>query len=285
MFNETTMKLNIDPLLLSALREDISNEDISACSVVGTSQKGTADLICKEDGVLCGIDVFFRVFTLLDSGFSFTGFFSDGDAVHKGDIIAEIKGNLIAVLSGERTALNYLQRMSGIATYTNKTVALLGSGKTKLLDTRKTTPNNRIFEKYATKIGGAQNHRYNLSDAIMLKDNHISAAGSIASAVEKARRYGSFVNKIEVETENLEMVKEALEAGADIIMLDNMPIEMMKSAIKVINNRALIEISGNVNEETLPSLANLGADYISMGALTHSAPILDFSLKNLKSVD
>lgn len=284
MFNETTMKLNIDPLLLSALREDISNEDISACSVVGTSQKGTADLICKENGVLCGIDIFFRIFTLLDSGFSFTGFFSDGDAVHKGDVIAEIKGNLIALLSGERTALNYLQRMSGIATYTNKTVALLGSSKTKLLDTRKTTPNNRIFEKYAAKIGGAQNHRYNLSDAIMLKDNHISAAGSIASAVEKARRYGSFVNKIEVETENLEMVKEALEAGADIIMLDNMPIEMMKSAIKMINNRALIEISGNVNEETLPSLANLGADYISMGALTHSAPILDFSLKNLKAI-
>ncbi|SFD99526.1 nicotinate-nucleotide pyrophosphorylase [carboxylating] [Peptostreptococcaceae bacterium pGA-8] len=284
MFNETTMKLNIDPLLLSALREDISNEDISACSVVGTSQKGTADLICKENGVLCGIDIFFRIFTLLDSGFSFTGFFSDGDAVHKGDVIAEIKGNLIALLSGERTALNYLQRMSGIATYTNKTVALLGSSKTKLLDTRKTTPNNRIFEKYAAKIGGAQNHRYNLSDAIMLKDNHISAAGSIASAVEKARRYGSFVNKIEVETENLEMVKEALEAGADIIMLDNMPIEMMKSAIKMINNRALIEISGNVNEETLPSLANLGADYISMGALTHSAPILDFSLKSLKAI-
>ena len=282
--NNITMLMNADELIMSALREDITSEDVTTNAVMPVYKKGQVDLICKEDGILAGLEVFKRVFTLLDSETEFEMTVSDGDSVKKGDKLGTITGDIRVLLSGERTALNYLQRMSGIATYTNSIVKLLEGTKTKLLDTRKTTPNMRIFEKYAVKAGGACNHRYNLSDGILLKDNHIGAAGSITNAVRMAKEYAPFVRKIEVETETLDQVKEAVEAGADIIMLDNMTHEMMKEAIALIDGRAETECSGNVTKENVASLADLGVDYISSGALTHSAPIMDLSLKNLHAI-
>lgn len=284
MFDKVTLKLNVDPLILSALREDITSEDVSANSVMRDVQMGEADLICKEDGIICGLQVFERVFELLDEESSVEFFVKDGDPVSKGQLMAKLRGDVRVLLCGERTALNYLQRMSGVATYTRSMAQLLEGTKTKLVDTRKTTPNNRIFEKYAVKVGGGHNHRYNLSDGVMLKDNHIGAAGGVKKAVEMAREYSSFVRKIEVEVENLDMVREAVEAGADIIMLDNMTHDQMKEAIGYIDGRAEIEVSGNVTRENIASLADLGVDIISSGALTHSAPILDISLKNLHTV-
>ncbi len=284
MFDKVTLKLNVDPLIMSALREDITSEDVSANSVMREVQMGEADLICKEDGVICGLQVFERVFKLLDDETSVEFYVKDGDQVSKGQLMAKLRGDVRVLLCGERTALNYLQRMSGVATYTRSMAKLLEGTKTKLVDTRKTTPNNRIFEKYAVKIGGGHNHRYNLSDGVMLKDNHIGAAGGVKKAIEMAKEYSSFVRKIEVEVENIEMVKEAVEAGADIIMLDNMTHEQMKEAIEYIDGRAEIEVSGNVTRENIASLADLGVDIISSGALTHSAPILDISLKNLHTV-
>ncbi len=284
MFDKVTLKLNVDPLIMSALREDITSEDVSANSVMREVQMGEADLICKEDGVICGLQVFERVFKLLDDETSVEFYVKDGDQVSKGQLMAKLRGDVRVLLCGERTALNYLQRMSGVATYTRSMAQLLEGTKTKLVDTRKTTPNNRIFEKYAVKIGGGHNHRYNLSDGVMLKDNHIGAAGGVKKAIEMAKEYSSFVRKIEVEVENIDMVKEAVEAGADIIMLDNMTHEQMKEAIEYIDGRAEIEVSGNVTRENIASLADLGVDIISSGALTHSAPILDISLKNLHTV-
>ena len=284
MFDKVTLKLNVDPLILSALREDITSEDVSANSVMRDVQMGEADLICKEDGIICGLQVFERVFKLIDEETSVEFFVKDGDQVSKGQLMAKLRGDVRVLLCGERTALNYLQRMSGVATYTRSMAQLLEGTKTKLVDTRKTTPNNRIFEKYAVKVGGGHNHRYNLSDGVMLKDNHIGAAGGLKKAVEMAREYSSFVRKIEVEVENLDMVREAVEAGADIIMLDNMTHDQMKEAIGYIDGRAEIEVSGNVTRENIASLADLGVDIISSGALTHSAPILDISLKNLHTV-
>lgn len=282
--NRITTKLNVDNLIMQALQEDITSEDITTNSVMPTPRKGTVSLLCKEDGVIAGLDVFKRVFELLDATFAIKMYVSDGEQVKKGQLLAELNGDIRALLSGERTALNYLQRMSGIATYTNSIATLLKGSHTKLLDTRKTTPNNRIFEKYAVKVGGGYNHRYNLSDGILLKDNHISAAGGVKKAVSMAKEYASFVRKIEVEVENLEMVKEAVDAGADIIMLDNMDHETMKEAICIIDGRAETECSGNVTKENVVKLTDLGVNYISCGALTHSAPILDLSLKNLHSI-
>ena len=273
-----------DELILSALREDITSEDITTNSVMREYQTGEVDLICKEDGVIAGLEVFRRVFTLLDPATEVTFTVKDGDEVKKGEKIGLVHGDIRVLLSGERTALNYLQRMSGIATYTRSVVALLAGSKTKLLDTRKTTPNMRIFEKYAVKVGGATNHRYNLSDGILLKDNHIGAAGSVTAAVRMAREYAPFVRKIEVEVENLDMLREALEAGADIIMLDNMSVEDMREAVRLTAGRAETECSGNVTRENIERLVDIGVDYISSGALTHSAPILDLSLKNLHAV-
>lgn len=285
MFDKATLLCNVDPLILSAIKEDITSEDVSTNSVVKGPVKGTADLICKEDGIICGLDVFKRVFTLIDSEIEVDLKKEDGDKVVVGEVLATVTGDMRVILSGERTALNYLQRMSGIATYTNKTASLLEGTKTKLLDTRKTTPNNRVFEKYSVKVGGGNNHRYNLSDGVLLKDNHIGAAGSVANAIKMAKEYAPFVRKIEVEVENFDMVKEAVEAGADIIMLDNMKPEQLKEAIAYIDGRAEIEISGNVTKENLNLYVEMGVDYISSGALTHSAPILDVSLKNLHPVE
>ena len=282
--NEITMKLNADRLIRMALEEDITSEDITTNSVMRKKQMGEVQLLCKETGVIAGIWVFERVFTLLDENTETEFYVKDGDKVEKGQLLGLVKGDIRVLLSGERTALNYLQRMSGIATYTRQIADLLKGSKTKLLDTRKTTPNMRIFEKYAVKTGGGYNHRYNLSDGILLKDNHIGAAGSVRKAVEMAREYAPFVRKIEVETENLDMVKEALEAGADIIMLDNMSPEMMKEAVALIDGKAQTECSGNVTKENIERLISIGVDYISSGALTHSAPILDLSLKNLHAV-
>ncbi len=284
MFDKATLKLQVDPLILSALKEDISQEDVSTNSVMPTYTKGEVELICKQDGILCGMQVFERVFTLIDETTEFELFANDGDEIKKGQLIAKVTGDIRVLLSGERTALNYLQRMSGIATYTHQVASLLKGTNTTLLDTRKTTPNNRIFEKYSVKVGGGSNHRYNLSDGVMLKDNHIGAAGSIKKAVQMARDYAPFVRKIEVEVENMEMVKEAVEAKADIIMLDNMTHEQIKEAVDYINKRAEIEVSGNVTKENIAILTDLGVDYISSGALTHSAPILDLSLKNLHAI-
>lgn len=284
MFDKATLKLKVDPLILSALEEDITSEDVTTNSVMPIEKIGEVDLICKEDGILCGIQVFERVFTLLDDKTEFTFYAEDGKSIKKGELIAKIKGDIRVLLSGERTALNYLQRMSGIATYTKKVSDLLSGTKTTLLDTRKTTPNNRIFEKYAVKTGGGSNHRYNLSDGVLLKDNHIGAAGSVKKAVEMAKEYAPFVRKIEVEVENLDMVKEAIEAKADIIMLDNMSHEEIKTAMEYIAGRAEVEVSGNVTKENIATLTDLGVDYISSGALTHSAPILDLSLKNLHAI-
>ena len=282
--NDITMIMNADELILSALREDISSEDVTTNAVMREYKKGTVELICKEDGIIAGLDVFKRVFTLLDPNTEFEMTVKDGDAVKNGDKICTVTGDIRVLLSGERTALNYLQRMSGIATYTNSIAKLFEGSKTKLLDTRKTTPNMRIFEKYAVKVGGGHNHRYNLSDGVLLKDNHINAAGSITNAVNLAKEYAPFVRKIEVETETLDMVREAVEAGADIIMLDNMTHETMAEAIKIIDGRAETECSGNVTRENVEKLIDLGVDYISSGALTHSAPIMDLSLKNLHAI-
>lgn len=283
--NEITIKLVADKLIMQALEEDITSEDITTNAVMRERREGEVELICKEDGIIAGLWVFERVFTLLDPSTTVTLFVKDGDEVKKGQKMGVVTGDIRVLLSGERTALNYLQRMSGIATYTRSVAKLLEGTKTKLLDTRKTTPNMRIFEKYAVRTGGGYNHRYNLSDGVLLKDNHIGAAGSVKKAVEMAREYAPFVRKIEVETETLEMVKEAVEAGADIIMLDNMSLEMMKEAVDYIDGRASTECSGNVTKENAAQLAAAGVDYISSGALTHSAPILDISLKNLHPVD
>ena len=284
MYDQVTLKLNVDPLILSALKEDITSEDVSTNSVMPHPQAGEVDLICKEDGIICGLQVFERVFTLLDEKTEVEFFVKDGEEVKKGQLMAKVHGDIRTLLCGERTALNYLQRMSGIATYTHQVAALLKGSRTKLLDTRKTTPNNRIFEKYAVRIGGGNNHRYNLSDGVLLKDNHIGAAGGVKEAIQAAKEYAPFVRKIEVEVETLDMVKEAVEAGADIIMLDNMSDEMLKEAIGIIDGKAEIEVSGNVTAENIERLKNLGVDYISSGALTHSAPIMDISLKNLHRI-
>lgn len=284
MNNQITMTLNVDHLLMQALQEDITSEDITTNSVMRAPQAGEVQLICKQDGIIAGLQIFERVFQLLDDTVTVEFFCEDGDAVKSGQLMAVVRGDIRALLSGERVALNYLQRMSGIATYTHSIAKLLEGSKTKLLDTRKTTPNMRIFEKYAVKVGGGYNHRYNLSDGILLKDNHIGAAGSVTKAVQMAKEYAPFVRKIEIEVENLDMVKEAVEAGADIIMLDNMSPEMMKEAISLIDGRAETECSGNVTRENVECLLELGVDYISSGALTHSAPILDISLKNLHAI-
>lgn len=279
------MNLNVDNLILQALREDITSEDITTNSVMPEFKLGEVDLICKQDGVIAGLEVFKRVFELLDGNVTFDMHAKDGDAVTVGQHLGKITGDIRVLLEGERTALNYLQRMSGIATYTHSIAVLFEGSKTKLLDTRKTTPNMRVFEKYAVKVGGGYNHRYNLSDGILLKDNHIGAAGSVTKAVHMAQEYAPFVRKIEVECENLDMVAEAVEAGADIIMLDNMDKETMKEAIRIIGGRAKTECSGNVTKENVANLIDIGVDYISSGALTHSAPILDLSLKNLHPVE
>lgn len=284
MYDPITMKLNADPYILSALKEDITSEDVTTNAVMRKPRLGEVDLICKEEGIICGLDVFARVFELIDREVEVTIFVKDGDTVKAGEKMAKVRGDIRALLSGERTALNYLQRMSGIATYTRSVAALLEGTGIQLLDTRKTSPNNRIFEKYAVRIGGGHNHRYNLTDGVLLKDNHIGAAGGVKEAVTMAKEYAPFVRKIEVEVENLTMVKEALEAGADIIMLDNMTPEIMKEAIALIDHKAEIEISGNVTKENIERIKDLGVDYISSGALTHSAPILDISLKNLHPV-
>lgn len=285
MFDPVTIKLNADPLILSALKEDITSEDVSTNCVMPEYKKGQAELICKQDGIICGLGIFARTFCLLDESTEIRLFASDGDPVKKGVLLAIVTGDIRVILSGERTALNYLQRMSGIATYTSEVSAALEGTGTKLLDTRKTTPNNRIFEKYAVRVGGGNNHRYNLSDGVLLKDNHIGAAGGVEKAVKMAKEYAPFVRKIEIETETLDMVSAAADAGADIIMLDNMTPEMISEAIKIIDGRAETEVSGNVTKENIKSLAALGVDYISSGALTHSAPIMDISLKNLHAVE
>ena len=282
--NNITMALNADELILSALREDITSDDITTNSVMREYQLGEVELICKQDGVIAGLDVFKRTFELLDSKTEVTFTKKDGDTVKNGDKIGVVRGDIRVLLSGERTALNYLQRMSGIATYTRSIADLLKSSKTKLLDTRKTTPNMRVFEKYAVKVGGGYNHRYNLSDGILLKDNHIGAAGGVKEAVQMAKEYAPFVRKIEIEVENLDMLKEALDAGADIIMLDNMSVEDMKEAVKLVSGKAETECSGNVTKENVERLVDIGVDYISSGALTHSSPILDLSLKNLHAI-
>ena len=285
MFDTVTMKLNVEPLLLSALREDITSEDVSTNSVMPHAQMGEVDLICKQDGVLCGMQVFERVFTLLDENTQVTAYAADGDTIQKGQLIAKVRGDIRVLLSGERTALNYLQRMCGVATHARAVSSLLEGTKTRLLDTRKTTPNNRIFEKYAVRIGGGKNHRYNLSDGVMLKDNHIGAAGGVKEAIQRAKEYAPFVRKIEVEVEDLDMVRQAVEAGADIIMLDNMSHEEMAQALTIIDGKAEVEVSGNVTKENIARLTDLGVDFISSGALTHSSPILDLSLKNLHPVE
>ena len=282
--NDVTMKLNADELIKSALREDITSEDISTNSVMREYRLGEVDLICKQDGVIAGLDVFARVFEILDGNTEISFFCKDGDEVKKGEKLGKIRGDIRVLLSGERTALNFLQRMSGIATYTRSIADLLKGSKTKLLDTRNTTPNMRVFEKYAVKVGGGYNHRYNLSDGILLKDNHIGAAGGVKKAIEMAKEYAPFVRKIEIEVENLDMLKEAIEAGADIIMLDNMSVEDMKEAVRLTAGKAETECSGNVTKENVAKLVDIGVDYISSGALTHSSPILDLSLKNLHAV-
>ena len=282
--NQITMKLNADHLIMQALQEDITSEDITTNAVMGEACPGEVQLICKQDGVVAGLDVFKRVFELPDEKTEVEFYVKDGERVKSGQLMATLHGDIRVLLSGERVALNYLQRMSGIASYTRQIADLLAGSKTKLLDTRKTTPNMRVFEKYAVKVGGGYNHRYNLSDGILLKDNHIGAAGSVRKAVEMAKEYAPFVRKIEVEVEDLDMVKEAVEAGADIIMLDNMTPEIMKEAIRIIDGKAETECSGNVTRENVERLVSIGVDYISSGALTHSAPILDISLKNLHPV-
>ena len=285
MLNGVTMKFNIDDYIINTLKEDITSEDVSTNAVMPEDKQGRADLICKQDGVICGLDVFERTFKLLDDTSHFETKYKDGDRVKKGDLIGVIYGDVKAILSGERTGLNYLQRMSGIATITAEYMAELKGYKTVLLDTRKTTPNMRPFEKHAVKVGGATNHRYNLYDGVLLKDNHIGAAGSVTKAIEMAKAYAPFVRKIEIETETLDQVREAVAAGADIIMLDNMDNDTMKKALEIIDGRAETECSGNVTKERLKEIAEIGVDFVSCGALTHSAPIMDISLKNLTPIE
>lgn len=282
--NEITMKMQADQLIRMALQEDITSEDVSTNAVMPTATKGTVDLIAKEDGVIAGLDIYARVFTILDEKTEIDFYCKDGDEVKKGDLMATVTGDIRVLLSGERVALNYLQRMSGIATYTRQVAKLLEGSNVTLLDTRKTTPNCRVFEKYAVRVGGGCNHRYNLSDGVLLKDNHIGAAGSVTKAVQMAKAYAPFVRKIEIEVETLEQVKEAVEAGADIIMLDNMTPEVMKQAVELINGRAQTECSGNITKENIQKIREIGVDFVSSGALTHSAPILDISMKNLHAV-
>lgn len=284
MINTITMKINVDDYILNALKEDITSEDVTTNAVMSEAKQGEVELICKEDGIICGLDVFKRTFELLDNDTTFETNVKDGDSVNNGQLIGTVHGDIRVLLSGERTALNYLQRMSGIATFTKSLADELKGSNTKLLDTRKTTPNMRPFEKYAVKVGGGYNHRYNLSDGVLIKDNHIGAAGSITKAVEMAKEYAPFVRKIEVEVENLTMLQEALEAGADIIMLDNMDNETMKKAVEIVGNKAETECSGNVTKERLAEITKIGVNYVSSGALTHSAPIMDLSLKNLRAV-
>ena len=285
MTDPVTLALNADELIRSALREDISTEDVSTNAVMREYRGGSVQLICKQDGVICGLGVFARTFEILDKNTAIKFYAKDGDKVRKSQVIADITGDIRVLLQGERTALNFLQRMSGIATYTSQVAELLKGSGTKLLDTRKTTPNMRVFEKYAVRCGGGYNHRYNLSDGVLLKDNHIGAAGGVAAAVKAAKEYSSFVRKIEVEVETLEQCREAVEAGADIIMLDNMSPEDMKKAVAMIGGRALTECSGNVTKENIKLIISTGVDYVSSGALTHSAPILDLSLKNLRPTE
>lgn len=282
--NSITMKMQADKLIRMALQEDITSEDVSTNAVMRSAVKGTVDLIAKEDGIIAGLDVYARVFQILDEKTQISFNFKDGEAVKKGDLLGTVTGDIRVLLSGERVALNYLQRMSGIATYTKQVSKLLEGSKVTLLDTRKTTPNCRVFEKYAVRIGGGCNHRYNLSDGVLLKDNHIGAAGSVAKAVAMAKEYAPFVRKIEIEVETMEQVKEAVEAGADIIMLDNMTPEMMKQAVALIDGKAQTECSGNVTKENIAKIRDIGVDFVSSGALTHSAPILDISMKNLHTV-
>ena len=282
--NSITMKLQADELIRLALQEDITSEDVSTNAVMPHAVKGTVDLIAKEDGVVAGLDVYARVFQLLDELTEINFYCKDGDEVKTGDLMATVTGDIRVLLSGERVALNYLQRMCGIATYTRQVAKLLEGSKVTLLDTRKTTPNCRVFEKYAVRVGGGCNHRYNLSDGVLLKDNHIGAAGSITKAVHMAKAYAPFVRKIEIEVETLEQVKEAVEAGADIIMLDNMTPEVMKQAVELIDGRAQTECSGNITKENIARICEIGVDFVSSGALTHSAPILDISMKNLHAV-
>lgn len=285
MINGVTMKINVDEYILNTLREDITSEDVSTNAVMPEDRQGKAELICKQDGVICGLGIFERTFKLLDETARFETEVKDGDRVKKGQLIGVVYGDIKAILSGERTGLNYLQRMSGIATMTREYMDELKGYKTVLLDTRKTTPNMRPFEKYAVTVGGATNHRYNLSDGVLLKDNHIGAAGSITKAIQMAKAYAPFVRKIEIETETLEQVKEALDAGADIIMLDNMDNETMKKAVEMIGGKAQTECSGNVTKARLKEIAEIGVDFVSCGALTHSAPIMDVSLKNLTPIE
>lgn len=285
MLNGVTMKINVDDYIINTLKEDITSEDVSTNAVMPEDKQGRADLICKQDGVICGLDVFERTFKLLDQTSRFEANFNDGDYVKKGDLLGVIYGDVKAILSGERTALNYLQRMSGIATMTREYVNELEGYKTILLDTRKTTPNMRPFEKHAVKVGGAVNHRYNLSDGVLLKDNHIGAAGSVTNAIKMAKAYAPFVRKIEIETETLAQVQEALDAGADIIMLDNMDNDTMRKAVEMIGDKAQTECSGNVTKARLKEIAQIGVDFVSCGALTHSAQILDVSLKNLTTIE
>ena len=282
--NSITMKMQADKLIRMALQEDITSEDVSTNAVMRSAVKGTVDLIAKEDGIIAGLDVYARVFQILDGKTEISFNFKDGEAVKKGDLLGTVTGDIRVLLSGERVALNYLQRMSGIATYTKQVSKLLEGSKVTLLDTRKTTPNCRVFEKYAVRIGGGCNHRYNLSDGVLLKDNHIGAAGSVAKAVAMAKEYAPFVRKIEIEVETMEQVKEAVEAGADIIMLDNMTPEMMKEAVELIAGRAQTECSGNITKENIAKILETGVDFVSSGALTHSAPILDISMKNLHAI-
>ena len=282
--NEITMKMQADQLIRMALQEDITSEDVSTNAVMPTATKGTVDLIAKEDGVVAGLEIYARVFTILDEKTEIDLHCKDGDEVKKGELMATVTGDIRVLLSGERVALNYLQRMSGIATYTRQVAKLLEGSNVTLLDTRKTTPNCRVFEKYAVRVGGGHNHRYNLSDGVLLKDNHIGAAGSVAKAVRMAKEYAPFVRKIEIEVETLEQVKEAVEAGADIIMLDNMTPEVMKQAVELIDGRAQTECSGNITKENIQKIREIGVDFVSSGALTHSAPILDISMKNLHAV-
>ena len=282
--NSITMKMQADKLICMALQEDITSEDVSTNAVMRSAVKGTVDLIAKEDGIIAGLDIYARVFQILDEKTEISFNVKDGDSVKKGELLGTVTGDIRVLLSGERVALNYLQRMSGIATYTKQVSKLLEGSKVTLLDTRKTTPNCRVFEKYAVRIGGGCNHRYNLSDGVLLKDNHIGAAGSVAKAVAMAKDYAPFVRKIEIEVETMEQVKEAVEAGADIIMLDNMTPEMMKEAVELIAGRAQTECSGNITKENIAKILETGVDFVSSGALTHSAPILDISMKNLHAI-
>ncbi|MDY6065624.1 MAG: carboxylating nicotinate-nucleotide diphosphorylase [Finegoldia sp.] len=268
-----------------ALREDVPVEDLSTNAIYREKRKATVSLIAKEDGIICGMDVFELTFKILDDDISLERFYDDGDSVKKGEVIGKLKADVRTILTGERVALNYLQRMSGIATNTAKYVKALGDDKIKIMDTRKTTPNMRIFEKYAVKVGGGENHRFNLSDGIMLKDNHIGAAGSVTSAIQMAKEYYPFIKKIEIEVENLNQLKEALTEGVDIIMLDNMDIQTTEQAIKLIDKRAIIECSGNISLDNIGRYRGMDIDFISSGALTYEGGVLDISMKNLRYED